>query len=79
LVKEARKMLPELRAKDLRPSMSGVRAQAVARDGRLVDDFLFRRQGDVLHVLNAPSPAATACLPIGVRIAQELLNPDHAS
>jgi L-2-hydroxyglutarate oxidase len=79
LVKEARKMLPELRAKDLRPSMSGVRAQAVARDGRLVDDFLFRRQGDVLHVLNAPSPAATACLPIGVRIAQELLTPEHAS
>jgi L-2-hydroxyglutarate oxidase len=73
LLKAARKMLPELTTKDLRPSMSGVRAQAVARDGRLVDDFLFRRTGAVLHVLNAPSPAATACLPIGAHIARELL------
>jgi len=75
MLKEAREMLPELRASDLRPSMSGVRAQAVAKDGSLVDDFLFRRSGDVLHVLNAPSPAATACLPIGECIAQELLAP----
>jgi (S)-2-hydroxyglutarate dehydrogenase len=78
MLMEAREMLPELRANDLRPSMSGVRAQAVTRDGRLVDDFLFRRSGDVLHVLNAPSPAATACLPIGARIAQELLTPTKA-
>lgn len=78
LLKDVRKMLPELRANDLRPSMSGVRAQAVASDGRLVDDFLFRRSGDVLHVLNAPSPAATACLPIGVHIARELLTPTTA-
>jgi L-2-hydroxyglutarate oxidase len=76
LLRAARKMLPELRAEDLRHSMSGVRAQAVARDGRLVDDFLFRRAGAVLHVLNAPSPAATACLPIGRRIAEELLTPE---
>jgi L-2-hydroxyglutarate oxidase len=75
LLREARQMLPELGSRDLRPSMSGVRAQAVGKDGRLVDDFLFRRAGDVLHVLNAPSPAATACLPIGARIAQELLTP----
>ena len=68
-------MLPDLTAADLRPSMSGVRAQAVAQDGRLVDDFLFWRAGAVLHVLNAPSPAATACLPIGAHIAQELLTP----
>ena len=73
MLREAREMLPGRRAQDLRPSMSGVRAQAVARDGRLVDDFLFRRAGAVLHVLNAPSPAATACLPIGARIARELL------
>jgi len=73
LVKAARTMLPALTMADLRPSMSGVRAQAVTRDGRLVDDFLFRRQGAVLHVLNAPSPAATACLPIGAHIARELL------
>jgi L-2-hydroxyglutarate oxidase len=78
LLNAAREMLPELRAKDLRRSMSGVRAQAVAKDGRLVDDFLFRRAGAVLHVLNAPSPAATACLPIGRHIAQELLTPETA-
>ena len=75
LLRQARQMVPELRAGDLRASTAGVRAQAVAKDGRLVDDFLFRRAGDVLHVLNAPSPAATACLPIGVHIAQELLTP----
>ena len=75
LLKEARQMVPQLQGADLRSSTSGVRAQAVTKDGRLVDDFLFRRAGDVLHVLNAPSPAATACLPIGARIAQELLAP----
>jgi L-2-hydroxyglutarate oxidase len=78
LLKAARAMLPELNAADLRPSMSGVRAQAVTRDGLLVDDFLFRRSGHALHVLNAPSPAATAALPIGVRIAQELLSAETA-
>ena len=75
LLRQARQMVPELRAGDLRPSTAGVRAQAVDKNGRLVDDFLFRRAGDVLHVLNAPSPAATACLPIGARIARELLTP----
>jgi L-2-hydroxyglutarate oxidase len=74
LLRAAREMLPGLTLEDLRPSMSGVRAQAVAVDGRLVDDFLFRRAGAVLHVLNAPSPAATACLPIGAHIARELLS-----
>jgi (S)-2-hydroxyglutarate dehydrogenase len=78
LLSAAREMLPELTAKDLRRSMTGVRAQAVGKDGRLVDDFLFRRAGAVLHVLNAPSPAATACLPIGRHIAQELLTAESA-
>lgn len=72
LVSAARRMLPEIRVEDVRKSGSGVRAQAVTRDGRLVDDFLFLRQGPALHVLNAPSPAATACLPIGEHIAREL-------
>jgi L-2-hydroxyglutarate oxidase len=72
LVTAARVMLPELRVRDVRKSGSGVRAQAVTRDGKLVDDFLFLRQGPTLHVLNAPSPAATACLPIGEHIAREL-------
>ncbi|MFF0341399.1 L-2-hydroxyglutarate oxidase [Kribbella sp. NPDC004875] len=72
LVREARRMLPELRVADVRRSGAGVRAQAVTRDGKLVDDFLFLRDGRALHVLNAPSPAATACLVIGDRIAEEL-------
>jgi L-2-hydroxyglutarate oxidase len=72
LVKAAQPMLPELRVDDVRKSGSGVRAQAVTRTGDLVDDFLFLRAGAVLHVLNAPSPAATACLPIGEHIAHEL-------
>jgi L-2-hydroxyglutarate oxidase len=65
-------MLPELRPSDLRRSGAGVRAQAVTRDGQLVDDFLFLQDGRTLHVLNAPSPAATACLPIGEHIARQL-------
>ena len=72
LVREAQRMLPELRVSDVRRSGAGVRAQAVTRDGKLVDDFLFLRDGRTLHVLNAPSPAATACLVIGERIAEEL-------
>jgi len=72
LVKAAQEMLPGLTVADVVKSGSGVRAQAVTRSGHLVDDFLFQRSGRVLHVLNAPSPAATACLPIGRHIAEEL-------
>ena len=72
LVRAARQMLPALRPGDVRRSGAGVRAQAVTRDGMLVDDFMFLRDGRTLHVLNAPSPAATACLPIGEHIAREL-------
>lgn len=64
-----RRLVPEIRDTDLVPAGSGVRAQAVAGDGRLVDDFAFVRSGGVLHVLNAPSPAATASLAIGRRLA----------
>jgi L-2-hydroxyglutarate oxidase LhgO len=59
------RLLPELRAEDLLPGGSGVRAQAVRRDGTLVDDFQFVPSGRMLHVLNVPSPAATASLVIG--------------
>ena len=69
-----RRMLPDIQAGDMRRAPAGVRAQAVGADGRLVDDFLLHRQGPVLHVLNAPSPAATASLLIGRRIAAELLD-----
>lgn len=72
LVRSAQHMLPELRPADVRRSGAGVRAQAVTRAGHLVDDFLFLREGRTLHVLNAPSPAATACLTIGEHIAREL-------
>ena len=66
---EARRLLPALGAGDLLPAPSGVRAQAVDREGRLVDDFLVVRGERSLHVLNAPSPAATSCLPIGEHLA----------
>ena len=66
---EARRLVPELAAGDLLPAPAGVRAQAVDRDGGLVDDFLVVEGERSLHVLNAPSPAATACLPIGEHVA----------
>lgn len=65
----ARRLLPELETEDLEPAGAGVRAQAVSREGRLVDDFVLLRQEAALHVLNAPSPAATASLAIGEHIA----------
>lgn len=66
------RLVPAVEAKDLRPAPAGVRAQAVRSDGSLVDDFLFRTSGRGLHVLNAPSPAATASLAIGAAIANRL-------
>ncbi|CAL9481536.1 L-2-hydroxyglutarate dehydrogenase [Streptomyces sp. enrichment culture] len=68
-----RRLLPEVRAEDLRPAPAGVRAQAVLRDGTLVDDFLIREAPRTVHVLNAPSPAATASLPIGREVARRAL------
>ncbi|WP_190108390.1 L-2-hydroxyglutarate oxidase [Streptomyces cinnamoneus] len=68
-----RRLLPEVRADDLIPAPSGVRAQAVLRDGTLVDDFLFAESPRMVHVLNAPSPAATASLPIGREVARRVL------
>jgi L-2-hydroxyglutarate oxidase len=64
-VRALQRLLPELRAQDLIPGGSGVRAQALRRDGTLVDDFQFVPSGRMLHVLNVPSPAATASLVIG--------------
>lgn len=63
------RLVPEVRVEDLEPAPAGVRAQAVRADGSLVDDFLIRRQASVVHVLNAPSPAATASLAIGDELA----------
>jgi L-2-hydroxyglutarate oxidase LhgO len=69
------RLVPELRAEDLVRSGAGVRAQAVTADGTLADDFVFARAGRCLHVLNAPSPAATASLAIGEDIARWSLAP----
>ncbi|HZG35435.1 MAG TPA: L-2-hydroxyglutarate oxidase [Gaiellaceae bacterium] len=66
---QARRYLPGLRAEDLSPAPAGVRAQALARDGTLLDDFLFAGAGRVLHVRNAPSPAATSALAIARLVA----------
>jgi L-2-hydroxyglutarate oxidase len=66
---EARRLVPALRLEHLAPAPAGVRAQAVDREGRLVDDFLVLQGERSLHVLNAPSPAATSCLPIGEHLA----------
>jgi L-2-hydroxyglutarate oxidase LhgO len=64
LVGAAARYLPELSPRDVESSFSGVRAQALARDGRLLDDFAFSVTERALHVRNAPSPAATASLAI---------------
>jgi L-2-hydroxyglutarate oxidase len=64
-VSALQKMVPEIRSSDLQPAGSGVRAQAITRDGVLVDDFQFASQNNMLHVCNVPSPAATASIPIG--------------
>ncbi len=68
-VRALQKLLPEIRAQDLRPGGAGVRAQAVEPDGKLVDDFRIVEAPGQIHVLNAPSPAATASLAIGESIA----------
>ncbi|PAZ16735.1 L-2-hydroxyglutarate oxidase [Streptomyces sp. SA15] len=68
-----RRLLPEVEEGDLVPAAAGVRAQAVLRDGTLVDDFLIREGERAVHVLNAPSPAATASLPIGREVARRAL------
>ncbi|MFH9420532.1 L-2-hydroxyglutarate oxidase [Streptomyces sp. NPDC017529] len=68
-----RRLLPAVREEDLRPAPAGVRAQAVLPDGTLADDFLITETPSAVHVLNAPSPAATASLPIGREIAERAL------
>jgi len=67
-VRALQRLVPDVRENDLVPGGSGVRAQALKPDGTLVDDFQFVRSGKVLHVLNVPSPAATASLAIGEAI-----------
>ncbi|MBL7486704.1 L-2-hydroxyglutarate oxidase [Frankia sp. AgB1.9] len=72
-VAEARRYVPELTAADVVRGPAGVRAQAVARDGSLVDDFVLAHSGRILHVRNAPSPGATASLAIAEHIVAKLV------
>ncbi|MEU0003799.1 L-2-hydroxyglutarate oxidase [Streptomyces sp. NPDC006314] len=69
-----RRLLPGVESGDLVRAPAGVRAQAVLRDGTLVDDFLIREGVRAVHVLNAPSPAATASLPIGREVGRRVLD-----
>ena len=70
--RSVQRLVPDLREEHLVPAPAGVRAQAVRPDGTLVDDFLVERHGRVVHLLNAPSPAATASFEIA-RHVEELL------
>ncbi len=69
-VRGLQRLIPSIEPADLRPGNSGVRAQALGPDGELIDDFAIERRGNAIHVLNAPSPAATACLAIGEHISR---------
>ena len=73
-VQEVNKLIPGVTSSDLIKRPAGVRAQAVSENGDLVDDFLFEEGNRSLHVLNAPSPAATASLAIGEYISSKVLN-----
>ncbi|MDX1395778.1 MAG: L-2-hydroxyglutarate oxidase [Gemmatimonadota bacterium] len=72
-VREARRLVPRLTVEDLGIRRSGVRAQAVRPDGSLVHDFMVLERHGAVHVINAPSPAATSCLAIGEHIAGRAL------
>jgi L-2-hydroxyglutarate oxidase len=71
------RLVPEVQAEDLLPSGAGVRAQALMRDGSLMDDFHIVPGRHSVHVLNAPSPAATASIEIGEAIVEQILAPDN--
>lgn len=72
-VKALQRLVPDIRAEHLVPGGAGIRAQACGRDGRLLDDFHIIEDGNIVHVCNAPSPAATASLAIGATIARTAL------
>lgn len=70
-LRECQKYCPSLRLEDLQPYRAGIRAQVVTSSGEIVHDFLFKQTDRMLHVCNAPSPAATSAIPIGVMIAEK--------
>ena len=71
LVEEAQRMIPDLRLEDVESGPAGIRAQALGRDGKLIEDFLVEATEDAIHVRNAPSPAATSALALARLIADE--------
>ena len=71
-VRALQRLVPDVRTEDLRPAAAGVRAQALAADGSLVDDFLLAGDERAVHVVNAPSPAATAALEIARHVVERL-------
>jgi len=71
-VRALSRLVPAIQAEHLVPARSGVRAQALGPDGALVDDFLIRSHGRIVHLLNAPSPAATSALAIGDEVAEHV-------
>ena len=72
-VRDMQRYVPGVRADDVTFGPTGIRAQALGRDGTLVDDFLIVGTDRMMHVLNAPSPAATASLAIGEELAERAL------
>ncbi len=78
-VRSLQKLIPEVQAEDLVPCHAGVRAQALMKDGKLVDDFLIVEGQNSIHVCNAPSPAATSSLEIGKAIAARIPEPSQLS
>ncbi len=77
-LKKVQKYCAQIRLEDLTPYPAGVRAQAVARDGKIIDDFLFVETEHMLHVGNAPSPAATSAIPIAKHLADRLFRNEPA-
>jgi (S)-2-hydroxyglutarate dehydrogenase len=69
-IKELQKLTPDISINDIEPGGSGVRAQAVDASGKLIDDFRIEKTDRMIHVLNSPSPAATASIAIGRKIAE---------
>ena len=73
-LKSLQRLVPNLKMEDIIKGKSGVRAQALGSDGNLIDDFLIKKTKNSLHIINAPSPAATACLSIADEVVQRVLN-----
>ncbi len=78
-VRALKRLMPELSAADLKPGGAGIRAQALSRDGRLIDDFSFVFAEGMVHVCNVPSPAATASLAIASHIVETIVRDDRYS